>query len=83
MGQIEAYAERGALKLRSLGTEALVRALALMQRYTNVPMPFADACLVALAENQPEARIFTLDRDFLVYRRHGSQSLALLAPFLD
>ncbi|MBE0544780.1 MAG: PIN domain-containing protein [Verrucomicrobia bacterium] len=59
------------------------RAMALMERYANVPMSFADACLVTLAENQPEARLFTLDRDFLVYCRHGNQPLTLLAPFLE
>jgi uncharacterized protein len=31
------------------------RALALMTRYSNIPMSFADACLVALAEQRVEA----------------------------
>ncbi len=57
------------------------RALALMERYANVPMSFADACLVALAESTPGARLFTLDRDFLIYRQGDDQPLALLAPF--
>lgn len=57
------------------------RMMELMERYANVPMSFADACLVALAEATPEARIFTLDRDFLIYRRHDDKPLALLAPF--
>lgn len=59
------------------------RAMALMERYANVPMSFADACLVALAESQPGARIFTLDRDFIIYRRDGNQPLTLLAPFAE
>jgi predicted nucleic acid-binding protein len=57
------------------------RALALMERYASVPMSFADACLVALAESTPGARLFTLVRDFLIYRQHDDQPLALLAPF--
>lgn len=57
-------------------------ALALMARYANVPMSFADACLVALAETLPSARIFTLDRDFLIYRHEDGRPLSLLAPFL-
>jgi predicted nucleic acid-binding protein len=57
------------------------RALALMERYANVPMSFADACLVALAESTPGARLFTLDRDFLIYRQYDDKPLALLAPF--
>ena len=57
------------------------RVMALMERYANVPMSFADACLVALAESMPGARLFTLDRDFLIYRQHDDEPLALLAPF--
>lgn len=57
------------------------RSLELMDRYANVPMSFADACLVALAEATPGARIFTLDRDFLIYWRREDDRLELLAPF--
>lgn len=57
------------------------RAFALMERYANVPMSFADACLVAMAEREPEACIFTLDQDFLIYRRADDQPLTLIAPF--
>jgi predicted nucleic acid-binding protein len=59
------------------------RIMALMGRYASVPMSFADACLVAMAEERPGAPIFTLDRDFLVYRRVDGQPLALLAPFVE
>jgi len=37
--------------------------------------------LVAMAERMPEARIFTLDQDFRIYRRAGDRPLALIAPF--
>jgi predicted nucleic acid-binding protein len=57
------------------------RVMELMERYANVPMSFADACLVALAESTPDARVFTLDRDFLIYRQHDDKPLTLLAPF--
>ena len=57
------------------------RVMELMERYANVPMSFADACLVALAESTSDARVFTLDRDFLIYRRHDDKPLTLLAPF--
>jgi predicted nucleic acid-binding protein len=46
-------------------------------------MSFADACLVAMADGAPGARIFTLDRDFLIYRGHDDAALALLAPFAE
>lgn len=52
---------------------------ALMQRYANVPMSLADACLVRLAEIT-ELPICTLDSDFEIYRAHGRRRLDLIAP---
>jgi predicted nucleic acid-binding protein len=49
--------------------ESLARCLTLMERYANVPMDFADATLVYLAEELDTAEVFTLDRrGFGVYR---------------
>jgi uncharacterized protein len=71
--------------IRSVAEDNLLwsRAFTLMDRYANVPMSFADACLVTMAEAQPRARVFTLDSDFSIYRQHGDQPLALLAPFVE
>jgi predicted nucleic acid-binding protein len=44
------------------------RVIHLMKKYRDVPMDFADACLVSLAESLQTARILTLDRDFRFYR---------------
>jgi len=44
-------------------------------------MSLADACLVRMAELDDESRVFTTDRDFLVYRRRGRHVIPLLAPF--
>jgi predicted nucleic acid-binding protein len=52
----------------------------LMLRYVNVPMSFADACLVRMSELWPEASVFTLDLDFRVYRRNKRQRLPLICP---
>ena len=54
---------------------------ALMRRYADTPMSLADACLVRLAEVHSACRVFTLDRDFRQYRRHGRQVIPLLAPW--
>jgi uncharacterized protein len=40
----------------------------LMQKYRDVPMDFADACLVQLADELNTGDILTLDRDFESYR---------------
>jgi predicted nucleic acid-binding protein len=53
---------------------------ALMRRYADLPMDLADACLVRMTEKHHDARIFTLDGDFKIYRRHGRQVIPLIFP---
>ena len=52
----------------------------LIRRYRNVPMSLADACLVRMTELQPSARVFTLDRDFTLYRKNRRQAIPLIFP---
>jgi uncharacterized protein len=45
-----------------------------MERYADLPMDFADASLVVLAEHLNHGRILTVDRrDFLTYRWNNTQ----------
>ena len=53
----------------------------LMAKYSDLPMSLADATLVRLSELVNEAWVLTLDRDFLVYRRHGRKTIPLIAPW--
>jgi predicted nucleic acid-binding protein len=52
----------------------------LLARYSNLPMSLADACLVRMAEQHPEGVVFTLDRDFKIYRKHGRHVIPTLMP---
>lgn len=52
----------------------------LMAKYQDVPMSLADACLVRMSELHDRARVFTLDADFKLYRRHGRQAIPLIFP---
>jgi predicted nucleic acid-binding protein len=63
----------------SLKTEQ-ERVFALMGVYSDQPMSLADGCLVRLSEMQADSRIFTLDRDFQVYRRNRRQVIPLITP---
>ena len=48
------------------------RCRGLMERYDNLPMDFADATLVVLAEELGTNKVFTTDRhDFEIYRIKG------------
>lgn len=52
-----------------------------MERYKNVPMSFADACLVRMTEIERDSLVFTTDRGFLTYRRNRRESIPLISPF--
>jgi predicted nucleic acid-binding protein len=57
----------------------LERASTLMRRYRNVPMDFADATLIVLAENLNTANILTLDeRGFRTFRYGRNKLFRLL-----
>lgn len=75
------YLERGVLEMASVGSAAQWRVFALMGRYRNLPMSYADACVTWLAESRPRARVFTLDSHFSVYRLEDRRPVPLIAPF--
>jgi predicted nucleic acid-binding protein len=52
----------------------------LMRAYSDLPMSFADACLVRMSEVRDDSRVFTVDSDFRVYQRHGTQAIPVLMP---
>ena len=52
--------------------------LKLMQKYADVPMSLADACLVRMTETLPDPVILTTDSDFRIYRRHSRQLVPCL-----
>jgi len=62
-----------------LGDE-IAAVAALMDRYANVPMSLADACLVRMAELRPTARVLTLDGDFRIYRKNGREPVPAVLP---
>ena len=51
----------------------------LLRKYADVPMDYADACIVRMAELHPRAELWTMDSDFRVYRRNGREAIALLS----
>ncbi len=52
----------------------------LLEKYADVPMSFADACLVRMSELYPDSAVFTIDGDFKIYRRNGRQQIPLIFP---
>jgi predicted nucleic acid-binding protein len=52
----------------------------LMDRYRNIPMSLADACLVRMAEIHKDGVILTLDEDFTIYRKGNRQVIPTVMP---
>ena len=54
--------------------------LKLLQKYADVPMSLADACLVRMTETLSDPILLTTDSDFRVYRRHSRQMIPCMMP---
>jgi predicted nucleic acid-binding protein len=48
----------------------------LLEKYADVPMDVADG----MTELHSQAKVWTLDGDFRIYRRNGRQKIELLSP---
>jgi len=54
--------------------------LKLLQKYADVPMSLADACLVRMTEILSDPFLLTTDSDFRIYRRHSRQVIPCVMP---
>jgi len=69
----------GAAVLVPATPASLRRARELIEQYASLPMDYADATLVALAEEIGSDVVFTTDRrDFGVYRIHGRRRFRIV-----
>lgn len=75
------WVERGGVAVADIGTNELEQIVALMKKYSDAPMDFADATLVFLADRTNTPQIMTLDKDFRVYRFRGRKAFeGVLVP---
>ena len=68
----------GGLKIYPIINEDFHRIKELMVKYRDLPMDFADACLVLLAEKLNINKIATIDKDFMVYRIKGRKKFQII-----
>ena len=68
----------GSVTIEPIETFELQRIIELTKKYADLPMDFADACLVFLAEKLSIDSIATIDRDFDVYRIKGKRPFTVL-----
>lgn len=73
------WLSNGAIRLAFSLADHHREVLTIMNKYRDLPMSLADACLVRMAEIKPGSRIFTFDRHFSIYRMHRRRKVPLLA----
>jgi predicted nucleic acid-binding protein len=72
--------ERGVVAARFRYQQEAPRVKELIERYASVPMAFADACLLRMAELYARSQVWTVDGDFRVYRKNGREVIPSILP---
>jgi len=69
---------RGAVEINNIKKNDFKRLKELTEKYRDLPMDFADSCLVYLAEKLDLNTIATVDRDFTIYRIKGRRKFKII-----
>ena len=76
--EVLALGRRGVYDIAISAAEHWAQLEALLKKYSDRPISFADACLVRCAEIHQEARILTFDSDFAIYKWAKNRKFELL-----
>ena len=72
------WVHKGAVEIHNIGNNDFKRLKELTEKYHDLPMDFADSCLVYLAEKLNINTIATIDRDFTIYRIQGRKKFKII-----
>ena len=72
------WVHRGGVEIHNIENNDFERLKELTEKYQDLPMDFADSCLVYLAEKLTINTIATIDRDFTVYRIQGRRKFKII-----
>jgi len=72
------WVHRGAVEIHNIENSDFKRLRELTEKYRDLPMDFADSCLVYLAEKLNLNTIATIDRDFTIYRIQGRRKFKMV-----
>jgi predicted nucleic acid-binding protein len=76
--EVAALGKRGVFRIAMDAQDHWPDIEALLKKYKDRPISFADACLITCAEVSDEPRIFTFDSDFTVYKWGRNKRFDLL-----
>jgi len=71
------WIHRGGVEIANIENTDFGRLKELTEKYHDLPMDFADSCLVYLAEKNNFNTIATIDRDFTIYRIKGRRKFKI------
>ena len=72
------WVHMGAVEIHNIENNAFQRLKELTEKYRDLPMDFADSCLVYIAEKLKLNTIATIDRDFSIYRIQGRRKFQIV-----
>ena len=72
------WVHKGAVEIHNIENSDFGRLKELTDKYRDLPMDFADSCLVYLAEKLNLNTIATIDRDFTIYRIQGRRKFKII-----
>ena len=72
------WVHRGAVEIHNIENNDFERLRELTEKYRDLPMDFADSCLVYIAEKLKLNTIATIDRDFSIYRIQGRRKFQII-----
>lgn len=72
--------EQGVFQIPFALTRSTSAVRNIMKKYRDLPVDFADACLVAMADELNTGEILTLERDFQLLRWRKSRPFQMLVP---
>jgi uncharacterized protein len=75
---VVALGARGVYRVAMAAEAHWTHVSALLKKYADLPISFADACLIRCAELHQEPRILTFDSDFGVYKWGRNKTFELL-----
>lgn len=77
---ISALLRRRSLRISFSFADHQEAVLDLMDKYADMPMSLADACLVRMTEVLRDPVLLTTDTDFRIYRRNGRNVVPCILP---
>lgn len=72
------WIHKGAVEIHNIENNDFGRLKELTDKYRDLPMDFADSCLVYLAEKLNLNTVATIDRDFTIYRIQGRRKFKII-----